>query len=218
MQKDFCGRCRCLLDALELPRNRACPAPVRPGNVAWPCRASSRSACGSAALFASLVDLTVPYRITATFSSMHTGGSEIETYLVTAIPFVWLAFGREWPAAVRLAGLDSVGAGRVPDDADHCARAAFSHSAWPLAVLLLSAWRTAPSKATGKSRAIDRRHWRPGRRLRRWRWAERRLSAEEARQCGRGLVGAREPLAEALAIRDQDIGTTTVRHGSRPFP
>ena len=57
------------------------------------------------ASFASLVNLTVPYRITATFSTMHTGGSEIETYLVTAIPFVWLAFSKEWPAAVRLAGL-----------------------------------------------------------------------------------------------------------------
>jgi hypothetical protein len=57
------------------------------------------------ASFASLVNLTVPYRITATFSTMHTGGSEIETYLVTAIPFVWLAFSKEWPAAVRLASL-----------------------------------------------------------------------------------------------------------------
>jgi hypothetical protein len=56
------------------------------------------------ASFASLVNLTVPYRITATFSTMHTGGSEIE------LPrdrdsLVWLAFSKEWPTAVRLAGL-----------------------------------------------------------------------------------------------------------------
>ena len=56
------------------------------------------------ALFAGLFDLRVAYRITATFSSMHTGGSEIETYLVTAIPFVWLAFARERPPLVWLGG------------------------------------------------------------------------------------------------------------------
>ena len=104
-------------------------------------------------LFASLVDLRVPYRITATFSSMHTGGSEIETYLVTAIPFVWLAFGKEWPAAVRLAGLGLLVLGAYLMTLT-IARGGVLALGVALCVLLLSAWRTAPSKATGKGRAI----------------------------------------------------------------
>ena len=103
-------------------------------------------------LFASLLDLAVPYRITATFSSMHTGGSEIETYLVTAIPFVWLAFGREWPAAVRLAGLALLALGAYLMTLT-IARAGVLALGVALSVLVLSAWRTALPKAKGKWRA-----------------------------------------------------------------
>jgi hypothetical protein len=102
-------------------------------------------------LFASLVDLTVPYRITATFSSMHTGGSEIETYLVTAIPFVWLAFGREWPATVRLAGLGLLALGAYLMTLT-IARAGVLALGVALGVLLLGAWRTALPQAKGGSR------------------------------------------------------------------
>ena len=102
--------------------------------------------------FASLVDLTVPYRITATFSSMHTGGSEIETYLVTAIPFVWLAFGREWPAAVRLVALAVLALGAYLMTLT-IARAGVIALGVALGVLLLGAWRTALPKAKGKRRA-----------------------------------------------------------------
>lgn len=54
--------------------------------------------------FADLFDLSVPYRITATFSAMHTGGSEIETFLVMAVPFVLLALWHGRTLALRVAG------------------------------------------------------------------------------------------------------------------
>jgi O-Antigen ligase len=37
---------------------------------------------------------TADYRVTASFSSMHTGGGHIEAYLVIALPFVWGLFFR----------------------------------------------------------------------------------------------------------------------------
>jgi hypothetical protein len=40
--------------------------------------------------YADLLDFSVPYRITASFSSMHTGGSHLPAFLVLAVPFVWL--------------------------------------------------------------------------------------------------------------------------------
>ncbi len=52
--------------------------------------------------FAGLFDLASNYRITASFSSMHTGGGHIETYLVMAIPFLWLFITRSRMAGVRL--------------------------------------------------------------------------------------------------------------------
>lgn len=56
-------------------------------------------------LFADLFDLSAAYRITATFSSMHTGGSHIEAYLAVAIPFAWFALERKRGAATKAAGL-----------------------------------------------------------------------------------------------------------------
>jgi hypothetical protein len=96
-----------------------------------------------------VVDLTVPYRITATFSSMHTGGSEIETYLVMALPFTWLAFGREWPAGVRFAGLAllALGAYLVTLTAARGGVLAFGVV---LGVLLLSAYRIPLPEAKGR--------------------------------------------------------------------
>ncbi len=44
--------------------------------------------------FAGLFNLDERYRITATFSSMHTGGGHIEAYLVMAIPLLWYQIGR----------------------------------------------------------------------------------------------------------------------------
>jgi hypothetical protein len=40
--------------------------------------------------FAALLDFSEPYRITASFSSMHTGGSHLPAFLTLAVPFVWL--------------------------------------------------------------------------------------------------------------------------------
>ncbi|MCU0917810.1 MAG: VanZ family protein [Planctomycetes bacterium] len=54
--------------------------------------------------FAGLFDFTETYRITATFSSMHTGGGHIESYLVATIPFLWLWIAPREPLAVRVAG------------------------------------------------------------------------------------------------------------------
>ena len=105
------------------------------------------------ALFANLFDLTVPYRITATFSSMHTGGSEIETYLVTAIPFVWLAFGKERSAVVKLAGLGLLGLGSYLMTLT-IARGGVLALGVALCILVLGAWRTVPSRAKGKRLAV----------------------------------------------------------------
>ena len=100
-------------------------------------------------LFAGVLDLTAPYRITATFSSMHTGGSEIETYLVAAIPFVWLAFARQWPVAVRLAGLALVALGAYLMTLT-VSRGGVAALGVALVVLLFSGWKTAPTQATSK--------------------------------------------------------------------
>ena len=43
------------------------------------------------ALFAG-ASTTLDYRVTASFSSMHTGGGHFETYLVIALPFLWGGF------------------------------------------------------------------------------------------------------------------------------
>jgi len=55
--------------------------------------------------FAGLFDLASDYRITASFSSMHTGGGHIEAYLVMAIPFLWLFITCSRRAGVRLFGV-----------------------------------------------------------------------------------------------------------------
>lgn len=39
--------------------------------------------------FADLLDFSLPYRITATFSSMHTGGAHLPAYLALTVPFIW---------------------------------------------------------------------------------------------------------------------------------
>jgi hypothetical protein len=100
-------------------------------------------------LFAGLLDLSARYRITATFSSMHTGGSEIETYLVTAIPFVWLAFGKERPAIVWLAGMVLLILGAYLT-ALTVARAGVLALGVAFCILLLGAWRTVKRRAQGK--------------------------------------------------------------------
>jgi hypothetical protein len=104
-------------------------------------------------LFAGLFDLSSPYRITATFSSMHTGGSEIETYLVTAIPFVWLAFGKDRPAVVWLAGLGLLVLGAYLMTLT-IARAGVFALGVSLCVLLIGAWRGVQRRAAGKGAAI----------------------------------------------------------------
>jgi glycopeptide antibiotics resistance protein len=52
--------------------------------------------CGAAVyerlLFTGLFDYTSDYRITATFSSMHTGGAPLDTFLMLSIPFIMVLF------------------------------------------------------------------------------------------------------------------------------
>jgi len=55
--------------------------------------------------FAGLFNLAADYRVTASFSSMHTGGSHIEAYLVMATPFLWLLVMRNRRVSIRLSGL-----------------------------------------------------------------------------------------------------------------
>lgn len=101
------------------------------------------------ALFADLTDLSVPYRITATFSAMHTGGSEIETYIVTAIPFLALALGREWPVAVRFVGLALLVLAAYLMTLT-IARAGVLALGVALGILLLGAWRASRHRPEGK--------------------------------------------------------------------
>ena len=105
------------------------------------------------ALFAGLFDLSTRYRITATFASMHTGGSEIETYVVTAIPFVWLALGRERPALVRFAGLWLLVAGAYLMTLT-IARAGVLAFGVATCVLLFGMWRASRHPAAGKRATI----------------------------------------------------------------
>jgi len=44
-------------------------------------------------VFTGLTDFTTPFRIAGPFSSMHTGGGHIESYLVLALPFTFAAAG-----------------------------------------------------------------------------------------------------------------------------
>ncbi len=56
-------------------------------------------------LFAGLFDFDTPYRITASFSSMHTGGGHIEAYLVAVLPLVAYALWKTqhlWLKAVAV--------------------------------------------------------------------------------------------------------------------
>ena len=50
---------------------------------------------------------TADYRVTAGFSSMHTGGGHIEAYLVIALPFVWAQLFRSHNVFIR-AGLGAI--------------------------------------------------------------------------------------------------------------
>ena len=55
--------------------------------------------------FADLVDFSVPYRITATFSSMHTGGAHLDAYLALLVPCIgyWVVrSSRPWVWAAGL--------------------------------------------------------------------------------------------------------------------
>jgi hypothetical protein len=169
------------------------------------------------ALFASLVDLTVPYRITSTFSSMHTGGSEIETYLVTAIPFVWLAFGREWPGAVRFAGLGLLALGSYVMMLT-IARAGVLALGVALGVLLLSAWRTAVPKAKSKWRAtVAAIGFMGGAAMLAVGLSGGYLQKRLA-NTGEDWAARVNHWRTALAIRDQDFGTTMFGMGLGRFP
>jgi hypothetical protein len=63
------------------------------------------------ALFAG-ASTTLDYRVTASFSSMHTGGGHFEAYLVMALPFVWGGFflSRNGLSRVALAAVFLLGA------------------------------------------------------------------------------------------------------------
>ena len=168
------------------------------------------------ASFASLFDLTVPYRITATFSTMHTGGSEIETYLVTAIPFVWLAFAGVARRG-QTCGPDSTGVGLVRDDADHRAR---GRSRARRSLGRAAAERLAHRASRGKQQVADddRRHCLLG------------LSVGAGGGLGGGYLQKRLANAGedwttrvshwrlALAMRDRDVGAAMFGMGLGRFP
>jgi len=55
--------------------------------------------------YAGLLDFSTAYRITASFSSMHTGDSHLPAFLALAVPFVWLWVVRQRPLAGLPVGL-----------------------------------------------------------------------------------------------------------------
>ncbi len=89
--------------------------------------------------YAGLFDFSTGYRITATFSSMHTGGSHLPAFLALAVPFIWLALmqsrrlGSLPPGIVLLAGAVYLVVVSVT-------RAAFLALALELMLLLLFSW------------------------------------------------------------------------------
>lgn len=56
------------------------------------------------AVFPGLFDFSSSFRISALFSSMHTGDSPVETYLVSALPFAlgWAYFQRSWWTTITI--------------------------------------------------------------------------------------------------------------------
>ncbi len=55
--------------------------------------------------FADLLDFSVPYRITATFSTMHTGGAHLDAYLALLVPFIGYWVVRRGRPLVLLGGV-----------------------------------------------------------------------------------------------------------------
>jgi hypothetical protein len=100
--------------------------------------------------FAGLFDLASDYRITASFSSMHTGGSHIEAYLVMAIPFLWLAITRNRRVDVLLFGI-LVFLAAVYLTTATIARGGVFALVTGLAVLVIGSYRS--YQTTGKVRA-----------------------------------------------------------------
>jgi hypothetical protein len=86
--------------------------------------------------FADLLDFSVPYRITASFSSMHTGGSHLPAFLILAVPFIWLWMVRTRNVAGVLAAL-ALFAGALYLVVSTVTRAAFLALAVELALLSL---------------------------------------------------------------------------------
>ena len=106
---------------------------------------SSRWGCGSARCSRTCSICRFPTASPRPSRAMHTGGSEIETYVVTAIPFVWLAFGGNGRSSSSWRAC-AAGAGGLPDDADH--RPGRRSGPWRGAVPsgCSGAWRAARSR------------------------------------------------------------------------
>lgn len=86
--------------------------------------------------YAGLFDFSAAYRITASFSSMHTGDAHLPAYLALAVPFVWLWVVQRRNPLVLLAGLALL-AGAVYLVVVTVTRASFLALALELALLAL---------------------------------------------------------------------------------
>ena len=57
-------------------------------------------------VFAGLVDFAIDYRINGLFSTMHTGGGHIESYLALSMPFIALLFiNKKYPVITKIGGI-----------------------------------------------------------------------------------------------------------------
>lgn len=56
-------------------------------------------------VFSGLFNFSNDYRITATFSTMHTGGGHVEGYLAVALPFVFIWIYQSKSVLIRIAGI-----------------------------------------------------------------------------------------------------------------
>lgn len=95
---------------------------------------------------------TLDYRVTASFSSMHTGGGHFEAYLVMALPFVWGAFFQSRNGFYRgaLAAIFLLGAYALFSTV---ARGGAIALAVALAILLGGTWR-ARSRHAGRRAGV----------------------------------------------------------------
>ena len=166
------------------------------------------------ATFASLLDFAGDYRVTAAFSSMHTGGAYIECFLVVATPFLvkLILEARHWMSKIAGAVLLAATAYALMVTFSRTGQAALAVAT----AIVLAAWLTKPSNAS------RRYAWGAGLAVLmvavavpvlRGPFAQARTAAAED-----DFSARRQHWAEAIALRPDDAITQLFGAGLGRFP